>query len=103
RRQEGERPLAGLRVGIPQNFFLDLCDDPGKAAWEQALGVLVELGAQPVPVTIPLVEEAYKQLVWIISREAAHWHRGWFFTRPGDYSRDVRERLSWAVQVTNTV
>lgn len=95
-----EAPLTGLRVGIPQNFFLELCDSENKAAFQRAVDVLVELGVSPVPVAVPMVEEAYKQLVFIISREAVHWHRRWFLTRPGDYGRDVRERLSWAQGVT---
>lgn len=94
-----EAPLAGLQVGLPQNFFPELSDHENQAAFQRAVDRLVELGASPVPVTLPMVEEAYKHLVFIISREAAQVHRAWFLARPGEYCRDVRERLSWALGV----
>jgi len=46
-------PLAGLRIGIPEEFFADGLDDDVRAAVDAALAEYRKLGAQTVPVSLP--------------------------------------------------
>ncbi len=47
------RPLAGLTIGLPEEFFGPGMDDEVRAAVEAALAQLRALGASTVPVTLP--------------------------------------------------
>ena len=46
-------PLAGLRIGIPEEFFADGLDDDVRTAVDAALAEYRELGALIVPVSLP--------------------------------------------------
>ena len=48
-----EQPLAGLRIGLPKEFFGDGMDDDVRAAVEAALAVYRTLGATTVEVQLP--------------------------------------------------
>jgi aspartyl-tRNA(Asn)/glutamyl-tRNA(Gln) amidotransferase subunit A len=52
------RPLDGLRVGLPKEYFGDGVDADVEAAVRAAIAELVELGATTVDVTLPDVELA---------------------------------------------
>ncbi|MBI1906152.1 MAG: Asp-tRNA(Asn)/Glu-tRNA(Gln) amidotransferase subunit GatA [Rhodocyclales bacterium] len=46
-------PLAGLRIGVPEEFFADGLDDDVRTAVEAALAEYRKLGAQTVAVSLP--------------------------------------------------
>jgi len=48
-----ERPLAGIRLGLPEEFFGAGMDDDVRAAVDAAIGELGRLGATPVAVALP--------------------------------------------------
>ena len=48
-----EQPLAGLRVGLPREFFADGLNNEVAAAVEAAIAELKKLGAIPVEVSLP--------------------------------------------------
>lgn len=51
------RSVRGVRVGVPRNYFFDLCDPEVAAGVRAAIGELARLGAGVHEVTIPDLEE----------------------------------------------
>ena len=49
--------LTGVRVGVPTNFFFDLLNPEVESGVRNAIGVLEQLGATLVPITIPDLED----------------------------------------------
>ncbi len=87
------RPVAGLRIGRPRNYFYDDCDPEIAAAMEASLEVFRRLGATVRDVELPEVAPWNAAGAVIISAEAAAIHGNWLRTRPQDYSEQVRARL----------
>lgn len=54
----GERNLAGLRVGVPEEYFIAGMQQTVEKAVRQAIGALEGLGARAVPVRLPHTEYA---------------------------------------------
>jgi aspartyl-tRNA(Asn)/glutamyl-tRNA(Gln) amidotransferase subunit A len=48
--------IAGLRIGIPQNYFLEAVAPEVHASFDQAAGLAESLGARLVPVKVPDVD-----------------------------------------------
>ena len=85
--------VRGLRIGVPENFFLDGADADVVHAFEASLGVLKDAGAEIVRVTLPLMD-AVNTYVAIVSRvEAATIHATWMRERAGDYAIHLAARL----------
>lgn len=94
------RPVKGLRVGVPKNYFHDDIDaDVGKLM-EESLAVFRSLGCEVVPVTLPDMESWNAAATCIIAAEAASLHSTWLRERPQDYSDQVRARLELGVAVS---
>jgi len=97
--------LAGkIRLGVPEEFFLDLLSEDVALAFQDATRALQEQGAQLKQVSIPLLqatEDAGNQIAWA---EATHYHQqaGWFPAHSADYSEDVRMRLEMGTKVSAT-
>ncbi len=51
-----ERPLAGLTVGVPDNFYFDRVDPEVAAAVRRAIGACTEVGANLVSVHVPDIQ-----------------------------------------------
>ncbi len=84
--------IQGLRVGVVTSL-VDGADPQVADAVETALGELRSLGAELVPVTVPLLEHAGTFQQAMQFREAADAHMEWLRTRLADYGPDVRTRL----------
>jgi aspartyl-tRNA(Asn)/glutamyl-tRNA(Gln) amidotransferase subunit A len=67
----GARPLAGLRIGVPAEYFGDGLDDEVQAAVDAALRQFEELGAVRVPVSLPRTELAIPAYYVIAPAEAS--------------------------------
>jgi aspartyl-tRNA(Asn)/glutamyl-tRNA(Gln) amidotransferase subunit A len=67
----GARPLAGVRIGLPREFFGDGNDADVGATVEAALAVLRELGASTVEVSLPSVKHAIPVYYVIAPAEAS--------------------------------
>jgi len=50
---KAETNLKGLRVGVPQEYFIPGMQPQVEAAVRRAIGVLQDLGAEPCPVSLP--------------------------------------------------
>jgi len=88
------RPLAGVRIGLPENYFADGVAPEVADAVAAALEDLRGLGAVPVPVAVPeAVQLAADLHPLVMKSEGAANHHLRMRDRPDDYSREVRQRL----------
>jgi aspartyl-tRNA(Asn)/glutamyl-tRNA(Gln) amidotransferase subunit A len=85
--------VAGLRIGVPDNFFFDALAPEIEAGVRAAIGILEELGAHVEPVHLPLMEAIPAATNAIQLPEALAYHQKWMAERPDDYADDVRYRL----------
>ncbi len=87
------RPVAGLVIGKPRQYFYDGCEPEIAALMDASLEKFRALGAKVVKVDLPDFEAWNAAATMIISAEAAALHGNWLRTRPQDYSPQVRARL----------
>jgi aspartyl-tRNA(Asn)/glutamyl-tRNA(Gln) amidotransferase subunit A len=88
-----ESPVAGLRVGIPENYYFDGIDSEMNAAVRAAADVLAGLGVLITPVRVP-DPRALTDIGNVISRsEAAALHARLARDRPHELQPAVRARL----------
>jgi aspartyl-tRNA(Asn)/glutamyl-tRNA(Gln) amidotransferase subunit A len=85
--------LRGLRIGMPETFFLDGVDAPVMAAMEQALSVLAARGATVTRIALPLMD-AVAAYGGIVSRvEAATIHAQWMRDALQAYGQHISGRM----------
>jgi aspartyl-tRNA(Asn)/glutamyl-tRNA(Gln) amidotransferase subunit A len=94
-----------IKLGLPDEFFLDVISADVMQVFQSALHSLCKLGAKIRSVSIPLLEEtenAGNQIAW---PEATHYHQqaGWFPARAAEYGEDVRTRLEMGAKVSAAV
>jgi aspartyl-tRNA(Asn)/glutamyl-tRNA(Gln) amidotransferase subunit A len=88
-----EAGVAGLRLGVPRDFFFEGLQSDVAAAIERALQTFRDQGAELVDVAWPDVELS-NSITWtIILAEASAYHRAWFRARPEAYSEQTRHDL----------
>jgi aspartyl-tRNA(Asn)/glutamyl-tRNA(Gln) amidotransferase subunit A len=87
------RPVQGLTIGRPRQYFYDGCDPEIAALMDASLETFRRIGAKVVAVDLPDLEAWNAAGAMIISAEAAALHGNWLRTRPQDYSAQVRARL----------
>ena len=92
-RAAGSEPLAGVRVGVPLDFFYTDLVRAARGAADGIVAALVGLGAEPVEVRIPEVELSGVCRNVLAFAEAAVVHRERLAARPDDISEDVRRLL----------
>jgi aspartyl-tRNA(Asn)/glutamyl-tRNA(Gln) amidotransferase subunit A len=63
--------LSGLRVGVPAEYLPETLDAGVRARVEEALGVLADLGAETVPVRLPLSAHAVATYYVVATAEAS--------------------------------
>jgi len=90
----------GLRIGLDPQWALTGIHEEVRAAFEQALTVLEELGAEIVEVSVPRVEEGMEAALTILMAEATAIHEEFLRTRPDEYQPDVRARLEKGFDIT---
>ena len=66
--------IAGLRIAVPKNFYLDGCTAEVGAAYHAAIRVLESLGAKVVEIEVPGVENLQDEAAVIIYSDACHLH-----------------------------
>ncbi|MGE0873230.1 MAG: amidase [Burkholderiales bacterium] len=87
------RPVAGLVIGKPKQYFYDGCDAGIAALMEASLETFRRLGAKVVEVDLPDIEPWNAAAAIIISAEAAAVHARELRQRAQDYSPQVRARV----------
>jgi len=93
------RSIAGLRIGVPTNYFFDAVDPAIADAIEAALAVLQSLGARRVPVQVPLAERLSELSRALVYSEATALHAHYLRTHAADYSPQVRVRASTGLAI----
>ena len=93
------RPVAGLVIGRPRQYFYDGCDAEIAAAMDASLEAFRKLGARVVDVDLPDFAAWNAAATMIIGAEAAAVHGNWLRTRPLDYSPQVRARLEQGLAI----
>ena len=88
-------PLAGLRLGLPENFFLDGVDATVSAAFERAVARLSAAGARVVRMRLPVVDEivAANAKGGFAASEAFAWHRDLLARAGQKYDPRIRPRI----------
>ncbi|MQY31279.1 amidase [Nocardia aurantia] len=67
----GRRPLAGIRIGVPDRWFIELCDARVLDARRRAERVLREAGAESVPVAIADAARLHDAVTIVLTCELA--------------------------------
>jgi Asp-tRNA(Asn)/Glu-tRNA(Gln) amidotransferase A subunit family amidase len=80
-----EAGVAGLRIGIPEQWFFDIVDGEIKAAALAAIDTLVELGATRHSVSLPMVEHSSDIGYTIQWAEMAAYHKEHLARSPEKY------------------
>jgi len=91
--------IAGLRLGVPRNFFFDDVEPDVRRALDAALAVLEGAGARCVEVVVPAAEQLTELGRTVVYAEASALHGHWLRTRPQDYSPQVRARVATGVAI----
>lgn len=89
---DSDRPLLGIRFGVPRQFFYEKCHVNVLQVVSHALHELERAGAVMVEVDIPLIQEVPQNQNIIISSEALDVHRA-LLQNKALYGEDVRRRL----------
>lgn len=92
--------VSGLRVGLPRHHFYEKVDGEVLRAVEEALAVLVELGATVQEVDIPSIGYLDAAFMVIMMSEATALHLPRLRRQAGDYMPDARLRLEAGVLFT---
>jgi aspartyl-tRNA(Asn)/glutamyl-tRNA(Gln) amidotransferase subunit A len=85
--------VRGLRLGVPTNYYFDRIHRAVCDAFERAVGVLTDLGAVRVDITLPLVETAVPIGIGILMPEASSIHQQWLRQQPEQYDDGTRRML----------
>jgi aspartyl-tRNA(Asn)/glutamyl-tRNA(Gln) amidotransferase subunit A len=96
--------LAGVRIGVPRNFFFTLpsLDPAVKAAVETAIGVMADAGGTVVEVNLP-----HADVAWIAGRvtsssEAYTYHLPDLRTQPEKYGKYARRSIMFGSLFTSS-
>jgi aspartyl-tRNA(Asn)/glutamyl-tRNA(Gln) amidotransferase subunit A len=92
--------VKGLRIGLLRSFFVETSAPEVRAAVEAAATLLADQGAIVDEVTLAHLADVPAATMAIIASEALAYHATWVRTRPGEYQRDVIERLRAGAFVT---
>ena len=71
-----QQDIVGLRVGVPTNWFFDICDPEVESATRDGIELLAAAGAEIIEVRIPVLDEVDPvTLLWLITNpECASLH-----------------------------
>jgi aspartyl-tRNA(Asn)/glutamyl-tRNA(Gln) amidotransferase subunit A len=91
--------LQGLVLGVPQEAFFAPLDPEVRAAWQAALLVLCEEGAEVVDVELPLATIEVYRTIQRPEASLAHMQKGWLSEHRDDYTALTLQRLLEGQQV----
>ena len=95
-----EGDIAGLRIGLPDNYFFDGVDEEAAAGVRRAARLLEGLGARVNPIRIPDPNNMLDVAMLITRAEASTLHARVFRERPQDLQPIVRARLQVGFGIT---
>jgi aspartyl-tRNA(Asn)/glutamyl-tRNA(Gln) amidotransferase subunit A len=91
--------LQGLKLGVPQEAFFAPLDPEVRAAWQAALLVLREEGAEVVDIELPLSTLEVYRTIQKPEAALAHMQKGWLSEHRADYTALTLQRLLEGQQV----
>jgi len=86
--------VRGLRIGVPQSFFLEQVSEDVARAVQASLQVFASLGARVLPVPMPDCEQLTELSRVLVYCEATAIHGANLRARSADYSPQVRVRAA---------
>lgn len=92
--------VAGLRIGIPKNFFFEDVDPEISTRVHAALEQLESLGAILTEISIPGAEDAQEQMKALLYSDAAAFHKERLETNPDGFGKPEFDRLQFGVNTT---
>jgi len=92
--------VRGLRLGVLRRYLNDGIDRPIRDAFEAALRVLADLGAEIEDVDVPEISYAAMTSALTSAAESAANEAAWLRERPEDYQTEVRRRLASGLGIT---
>jgi aspartyl-tRNA(Asn)/glutamyl-tRNA(Gln) amidotransferase subunit A len=90
---ELNKPLRGLRLGIPHTWFFEALQREVASAVTAAIDELAALGCRRVEVTLPHMDEVVGAHRAIIFPEASSYHQPFLHDRAEQYADDIRALL----------
>jgi aspartyl-tRNA(Asn)/glutamyl-tRNA(Gln) amidotransferase subunit A len=92
-----DRPIAGLKLGVPKTYFYDELDTEVSMALDLVKQQYSDLGAEIVFVDVP--DHSHINLIWAaaLSAEASTIHRKWLRDRPDEYGPMVKRRIEFGL------
>ncbi len=101
RQRRGRKPLRGVRLGLPRDYFLERVSTEVLTRIEEAIRTLEDSGAEIIEVGFPHLRDSGDAGTVIALAEAARYHQqaGYFPARAGEYSDEVRKRLELGSEV----
>ncbi|MEU4200771.1 amidase [Streptomyces sp. NPDC039022] len=87
------KPVTGLRIGVPVNYYFDRVQPQVAAAVRAAVDALTALGATAVPVHVPMTEYVHAAQWGHMVPEATAYHQDTLRAVPDLYSDEVRMLL----------
>jgi aspartyl-tRNA(Asn)/glutamyl-tRNA(Gln) amidotransferase subunit A len=91
--------IVGLRLGVPSNYYFEEVDPTVCRVLEEAIEVLLALGARRIDLEVPAPHHLTELSRTIVYSEAAALHGHWLRTRSGEYSPQVRARAATGVAI----
>ena len=91
--------VAGLRIGVPTEYFYDFASDEVRVLMERSLDVFRAAGIEVVEVSVPDIARINHLSNVVLSSEAAAIHEHWIAGRPDDYQEQVRNRYEPGLHV----
>ncbi len=95
--------IEGLRLGIPQNYFLVDLDAAVRAAFERSLALFEAVGARLVEVRIPAIEWLAELSRAVVYSEATALHASRLRRHAASYTPQVRLRASLGLAIPSTL
>jgi len=95
--------LDGLRVGIPENYFLDYLDEDVRRNFEKSIEKAEKAGCEVVKVHVDKPETAARCRFIIVHCEAAAYHLKLCGGRMDLYGEEVRQRIASGLAIPASV
>jgi aspartyl-tRNA(Asn)/glutamyl-tRNA(Gln) amidotransferase subunit A len=87
------QPMRGLRIGVPNSFYVDDLDSEVARILDETVAALKQEGASVVAVELPDQRQLTAACQLVLAVEAAAFHKRWMIERSDDYGPQVLMRL----------
>lgn len=97
-----ENPVAGIRVGVPTQYYWEKLSDDVRTVVDESLTVLKDEGAEIIEVSVPDPAPMDALANVIIFAEGARVHEEWLRTRRADYTPVTGNALAFGLTLPAT-